>query len=232
MAQKNIVSCSFGKDSLAMLLLLIEKRIPVHEVVFYDTGKEFDAIYATRDAVLPILTANGIAYTELKPQNSMDYDMFERPVNEKGGGVHYGYSWCGGRCRWGTTKKIAALKKHCAGCIEFVGIAADETRRITKSARENRVLPLVEFGMTEADCLAYCYGKGFEWVEHGVRLYEILDRVSCWCCANKNLKELRNIYTHLPHYWQRLRNMQARTNRPFKGDIGIFELETRFCNEK
>ena len=231
METKKIVSCSFGKDSLAMLLLLLEKRTPVHEVVFYDTGKEFDAIYATRDAVLPILASHGIKYTELKPENSMDYDMFERPVREKNGGTHCGYSWCGGRCRWGTTKKIAALKKHCAGAAEYVGIAADENHRIKKSIRPNRFFPLVSYGMTEADCLQYCYAHGFYWLESGVRLYDILDRVSCWCCANKNLKELRNMYRYLPKYWQRLREMQARTPRPFKGAVGIFELEKRFCNE-
>lgn len=55
--------------------------------------------------------------------------------------------------------------------------------------------------MTEADCLNYCYSKGFYWEEEGVRLYDILDRVSCWCCANKNKKELENMYTYLRPYW-------------------------------
>lgn len=41
---KYIASVSFGKDSLAMLLMLIEKRYKLDEVVFYDTGMEFQAI--------------------------------------------------------------------------------------------------------------------------------------------------------------------------------------------
>lgn len=28
-------------------------------------------------------------------------------------------------------------------------------------------------------------------------------RVSCFCCANKNLKELKAIYKFLPEYWQK-----------------------------
>lgn len=32
-----IASVSFGKDSLAMLLILLERRYPINEVVFYDT---------------------------------------------------------------------------------------------------------------------------------------------------------------------------------------------------
>ena len=77
---KYIASCSFGKDSLAMILVLIEKSYPLDEVVFYDTGKEFQAIYDTMDIVLPLLKSLGIKYTELKPEMSFDYKMFEKPV--------------------------------------------------------------------------------------------------------------------------------------------------------
>ena len=41
---KYIASCSFGKDSLAMVLMLIERGLPLDEVAFYDTGMEFQAI--------------------------------------------------------------------------------------------------------------------------------------------------------------------------------------------
>ena len=66
---------------------------------------------------------------------------------------------------------------------------------------ENKKYPLVELKMTEKDCLDYCRECGFDWVEGDVNLYDILDRVSCWCCANKNLKELRNYKRYLPKYW-------------------------------
>ena len=36
-----IANVSFGKDSLAMLLLILERGLPLNEVVFYDTGVEF-----------------------------------------------------------------------------------------------------------------------------------------------------------------------------------------------
>ena len=66
----------------------------------------------------------------------------------------------------------------------------------------------------------------------GVELYDILDRVSCWCCQNKNLKELKNIYMYLPEYWQRLRGLQSRIDSPMKG-VGksVFQLEERFKKE-
>ena len=66
-----------------------------------------------------------------------------------------------------------------------------------------------------------------------VRLYDILARVSCWCCANKNLAELRNMKKMLPEYWQRLEYLQSRTERPMKGaGKSVFDLGRRFDKEE
>ena len=74
------------------------------------------------------------------------------------------------------------------------GIAVDEQKRIQKENNKHKLLPLVEWSMKEKDCLEYCYKKGFFWKENNIRLYDVLDRVSCWCCSNKNNKELKNYY--------------------------------------
>ena len=79
----HIASVSWGKDSLAMLLMLIAKGYPLNEVVFYDTGMEFEAIYHTRDQMLPRLEQLGIKYTRLEPENPFLFDMLERPVCSK-----------------------------------------------------------------------------------------------------------------------------------------------------
>ncbi len=227
--KKYIASVSFGKDSLAMLLKLLELNYPLDEVVFYDTGMEFEAIYHIRDQVKKILDNKNIRFTELKPDYDFKWKMFDKPVNGTKNGFHYGYSWCGGRCRWGTTDKIQAIERYCKGAIEYVGIAADETRRLEKERKPIKRFPLVELNMSERDCLEYCRLQGFNWIEGNIDLYEILDRVSCWCCANKNLKELKNMYTYLPDYWERLKRLQARTDRPMKGEgKSVFDLEKRF----
>ena len=228
---KRIASVSFGKDSLAMLLLIIEKNLPLNEVVFYDTGMEFQAIYEIRDKVVKLLQEKNIKYTELKPKNSFEWTMFERPVNGKNG-FHYGYSWCGGRCRWGTTEKLTSINRHCKNSKQYVGIAFDEPKRIERAVESGKLLPLVDYKMTEQDCLDYCRERGFDWLENDVNLYDILDRVSCWCCANKNLKELKNYKKYLPKYWEKLKDLQRKTNRPFKGDKTIFDLDEKFSEVK
>lgn len=42
---KHIVSFSGGKDSTAMLLMMIEKGMPIDDIIFCDTGAEFPAMY-------------------------------------------------------------------------------------------------------------------------------------------------------------------------------------------
>jgi len=217
-----VASCSFGKDSLAMVLLLLEKQYPLDGVVFYDTGMEFDAIYHNRDMVLPILQENGVSYVELHPTNSFEYDMLHRPIRSKQKGDHNGYGWCGGVCRWGTTLKTKAIDQYTAGAeTVYIGIAIDESERLDRLIKPKKS-PLAEWGMTEKNCLEYCYSKGFTWDENGIELYSILDRVSCWCCSNKNRKELKNIYKYLPKYWDGLKELQSKIDRPMK----------RFCNKK
>jgi 3'-phosphoadenosine 5'-phosphosulfate sulfotransferase (PAPS reductase)/FAD synthetase len=223
---------SFGKDSLAMLLLLMDKKYPLDEVVFYDTGMEFKAIYNIANKISPILEKNNIKFTILHPKVPFLYTAFEHIVHHRDGTISKGYSWCGGRCRWGTSEKISQIEKYCKGAYEYVGIAADETKRIAKERKPTKLLPLVELGFTEAMCLKYCRDKGYTWLEDNVDLYDILSRVSCWCCANKNLAELKQYYLYLPKYWGKLKDFQSKTDRPMKG-IGksIFDLEKRFERE-
>ena len=74
---------------------------------------------------------------------------------------------------------------------EYIGIAADEQYRLERERNKNpdHVHPLVDWNMTEEDCLRYCYEHGYNW--NG--LYGQFRRVSCWCCPLQSLQELRQL---------------------------------------
>lgn len=229
---KYIASCSWGKDSTAMILKLIEEKEPLNEVIFYDTGMEFKAIYSVRDMILPILYENNIKYTELYPDNLFLYDMLIRPkIKRKTNQEVYGDEWCG-KCRWQTFIKQKICNKYTGiNNVVYVGIASDEVKRLQNLDNYKRA-PLVNWNMTEKDCLDFCHLKGIHWYEDGIELYDILDRVSCWCCQNKNLKELKNMYLYLPKYWRMLKGIQSRIDVPMKGEgKSVFQLEERFKKE-
>jgi len=224
-----IASVSCGNDSYCMADLLIENDMPLNEIVFYDTGMEFDCVYKLWEILKQKAERHGIKCTMLHPDVPFLTKMFDIEVkNRDGSGTHRGYSWCGGRCRWGTTDKIRTLDKYAESknAWVYVGIAADEIHRVPD--KPYKLHPLKDLGYTQADCLAYNRQRGVEWAENEVDLYEILDRVSCWCCANKNLWELYNIWKHLPDYWKRLEELQSKTDRPLKKSGNVFELRERF----
>lgn len=239
-----IASVSFGKDSLAMLLLILDypEKYPLDEVIFFDWGMEFQAIYNNRNKIVPLLNSKGIKFTELRYETSFMYNFCERPVEKKRGGQQLGYSWCGGLARWGTDRKESTIKKYYKtindNIVEYVGIAADEEKRIPRAREKGQILPLVDFNMTESDALKYCFDNGYDWIEDDVELYTILDRVSCWCCKNKNLNELRQMYKYLPKYWKKLQEMQDKTFLPYKNYRykgkpcqTVQDLEERFKEE-
>lgn len=125
---KYIASVSFGKDSLAMLLKLIEEKWTLDEVVFYNTGMEFDEIYQIRDKVKSLLQENNIKYVELQPKRPFIDTMLNYEHLTRKGTIKKGYGWCGGCCRWGTTEKLQAIDKYCKDDIQYVGIAYDEPK--------------------------------------------------------------------------------------------------------
>lgn len=127
-----ICSLSGGKDSTALLLMLIEMGYPLDEVVFFDTGWEFQAIYDTIFKLKTICEMHNIKFTILHPEKSFTYKMFEHQVVKRNGTKQQGYSWCGGSCRWGTTEKTRTMDKYCKDSVVYVGIAADEQERFER----------------------------------------------------------------------------------------------------
>ena len=101
------------------------------------------------------------------------FGAFGKEIHSKSGTIKYGYDWCGGIRRWGTSGKLSAINKHYKEnygdevIVEYVGIAADERNRVKKYRRKRnkpiKRYPLVEWGMTEQNCLKYCYQNGWNW---------------------------------------------------------------------
>ena len=229
MQPKIIVSFSGGKDSTWMLLEMLRRGEHIDEVVFFDSGWEFPQMLRHVEKIKKLVEDNGITFTTLHPNRSFDYIMFDKKVNERKGGTHNGYSWCGlNGCRWGTTEKVNTINayfKNEPDHIQCVGIAVDEIERLEKERKGNKRFPLAEWGITEAECLRGCYSLGYDW--EGV--YENLSRVSCKFCSLMNLPNVRSIYKNYPDVWEELKDYQSRTRFPFKGDgKSVFDLEVRF----
>lgn len=232
-----VAAVSWGRDSAYMLLDILKSGMPLDEVVSFNTGVEFDAVYKVRDKGVEMLKQRGIKYTELEPSHPFFYYMLQKPVCKKGTDtVHrHGYSWCGGVCRWGTSLKLAAFdnyyRKHLSDydVYEYVGYAANEAYRMErKVVSSKKIYPLIEKKITESMCLWGCYEAGFFYEEDGYGLYDFFDHLSCWCCRNKNKKELYHMYWFFPKYFEKLKALQKMIPEPMKGDKDVFMLEEEF----
>lgn len=232
--EKHIVSFSGGKDSTAMLLLMIEKGMQIDEIVCVDTTKEFPEMYDHIEKVKKYIQPYTIATIKI----DFNYWFSDHIKQNKD---TTGYGWAGSKSRWCTSLKIEALENYInfgyynprkRGCkknkdvnnIIYKGIAYDEYSRLEKNKNQISKYPLVDFKMVEKDCLEYCYSKGFDWGG----LYEEFDRVSCYCCPLAPLKYLEHLYNIRPSLWKNMKEMDKKSFRKFRADYTLDQLEDRF----
>ena len=238
MKQKyHLVSFSGGKDSTAMLLHMMELEMQINEVLYCDTGMEFPAMERHIEKINKVVEDAGIKFVTLKSEKSFKYYMLEHEVKRKKPlpGNPKGYSWPGSKSRWCTSKlkqdllvKYKTDLKEKYEVIEYVGIASDEQYRLDRESNKKHEHPLVDWNWTEDDALKYCYEKGYNWEG----LYEIFDRVSCWCCPLQPIKDLKGLWKNFPDLWEELTEMDNATFRNIRADYTVKELELRFKFEE
>lgn len=231
----HVVSFSGGKDSTAMLLRMLEEGMRVDLILYCDTGLEFPEM---EEHIRKVEAYIGREITMIKSDKDFMWYATERervirsdriPGLNPGDVVKgYGYPtmfsrWCTKHLKTEVIGRYLRDLKKDYDLEQYVGIAADEPKR-----KKDLNYPLIDWGMTEIDCLTYCYDRGFNW--NG--LYEIWDRVSCWCCPLQSLEDLKKLKIHRPELWAELKNMDERiseTDRPnFQFTKSLTDIERRF----
>jgi len=227
---EHIVSLSGGKDSTAMLLMMLEKGMPIDRIIFVDTTKEFPQMYDHLNKLDKYLVQYNLSIERV----SFDFDYwFCEHIRKRGKRLGLrGYGWPNYKNRWCTTLKIQTFLKaaysNTRNVTEYHGIAYDEWYR-TKEEQKRRIrYPLVEWKVTEKDALQYCYNKGFDWGG----LYKRFDRVSCWCCPLSRIKELKILFWKYPNLWEKLKEMDKKSCRKFKYKYSVADLEKKFLRER
>lgn len=237
-----VVSFSGGKDSTAMLLHMIEIGEHIDEVINVDTGMEFPEMYDHILSVKDFVVRNGIKYTSLRNENTFEFMALHKEIKSKKFGTHHGYGWPTPVIRWCTRHmKLDLLNKYLKkisedfDLIQCIGLASDEFKRLERphNQQKGHRHPLVEWGWSEADCLQYCYDRGYDWGG----LYDLFNRVSCWCCPLAPISELRKLWTYYPSLWDRLQEWEnyMENNPPyyakFRQDLTVRMLGDRFYKE-
>ena len=229
MEKENIVQFSGGKDSTCMLLLMLEKGMPVDEIIFCDTGKEFPQMYEHIKKVNAYIKEHyNKEITIVKAAKSFDYYFLEQQRSVKSKYHHLkGYGWPSFMRRWCTSNlKVAPCNKYLRGrkYNSFIGIAADEQKRVKPGIN----YPLIEWGMTEKDCLEYCYAKGYTWGG----LYNDFKRVSCYLCPLKRIQDWRTLRAKYPELWAEALRLDSQTCYNLRPNKTLHDYAARFDRER
>lgn len=226
---KHIVSFSGGKDSTAMLLMMLEKGMPVDEVVFIDTGMEFPEMY---EHIAAVEAYTGLSVTRLKSERTWDYLFSEHKRTRGPYAGQRGYGWPSMLRRWCTRSLKQEpvrkwLRQFGGDFVQYIGIAADEPKRVKHDPKFKERYPLVDWGITERQALEYCYAHGFRWGG----LYELTPRVSCYLCPMQSIGSWRNLRKHRPELWARALEYDSKSSYQLNTRWSLHDLEERFKRE-
>ena len=166
---KHILTCSFGKDSIATALLALQHGEPLDELVysevmFSDTvsgelpeHKRF--IYET---AIPYFEKRGIPTKILRGQKTY-LDCFYHIVSRGNAEGKLASFPLTGRCSIQRDCKLPPIRNYQKtlpqDTVYYLGIAADEPIRLAR-LKENQTSLLAKYNLTEKDAWAMCQAEG------------------------------------------------------------------------
>lgn len=238
--RKYVASCSFGKDSMATVILALERGEPLDEVVYCEVM--FDAqtsgevpehrkfVYET---AIPYLKKAGIRVNIVRSEKTF-VGQFQRKI-ESGDRVGKIWSWplCG-KCYVNRDLKVRqmdAWKKRNwkdSEIIQYVGIANDEMDRLARmdSCKYQTISLLKKYKISEEKAMEICRKNGLL-----SPIYEFAPRNGCFFCPNAKSRELRHLYDHHPELWGRLLELQRLPNKSterFTRELRFDEIDAVF----
>ncbi len=211
---KYIASLSFGKDSLAAILLAKEHGEPLDEAVYcevmFDNGisgevpEHRDFIYNT---AIPALERMGVKIVVLRSSKTY-VDLFTgRITRGPKKGMVRSFPLCG-KCAVQRDCKVRPIERYRktlpAWTVQYVGIAQDEQERLLRLEGGKQVSLLAKYNFTEQDAWELCEKAGLL-----SPVYAFTDRGGCWFCPNAKREELRHLYDYHPDLWARMLELQA-----------------------
>ena len=233
-----ILTCSFGKDSIATALLALQHGEPLDELVysevmFSDTvsgelpeHKRF--IYET---AIPYFEKRGIPTRVLRGQKTY-LDCFYHIVSRGNAEGKLASFPLTGRCSIQRDCKLPPIRTYQKtlpqDTVYYLGIAADEPIRLAR-LKENQTSLLAKYNLTEKDAWAMCQAEGLL-----SPLYAFTGRGGCWFCPNASMRELRHLYNAHPDLWQLLLELQDAPNKAterFNRSHTLHDLDLRFSLE-
>lgn len=231
----HVLSLSYGKDSLACLAAIEQLGWPLDRIVHSEIWAT-DTIHADLPPMIEfkkkadaiIKERWGIQVEHIRSQWTYESYFYKRR-NEKAkyAGCINGFpmqrrNWCVGRL------KTDIIDKMNRGVVSYIGIAADEPKRVERHiGKPNVRLPLVEAECTEDMCRKWCEDNDLL-----SPIYTTATRGGCWFCHNQGVDQLRLLRRNYPDYWYLLMKWDVDSPVTFKPNgCTVHDYDKRFQME-
>jgi 3'-phosphoadenosine 5'-phosphosulfate sulfotransferase (PAPS reductase)/FAD synthetase len=232
---KHYASCSFGKDSVATVLLALEHGEPLDGVIWCEvmfdhargiSGELPEHVEWIYNTAIPAFERMGVKTTVVRGEKDYLQLFYKRRVGGKYAGKLWGFP-IGGRCAVNSNCKVGPIRKHMAQLEEhvtYIGIAIDEPERLAR-LKPGQVSLLAKYGYTEQMAYDLC-------AKHALLspIYAMSSRGGCWFCPNARISYFAEIKQRHPGLWEEL-EMLSRvegTCRPgFKWGLTVQEVAAK-----
>lgn len=166
---KYIASCSFGKDSLATIILAYLHGEPLDEILYvevmFDEGVSAEIPEHREfifDRAIPKLESWGFRVTIVRGEKTY-IDCFNhvcvkgRSLGKKKGFPMVGHCDVNRECKLRPIREF--MKSQPNDTVQYVGIAADEKKRLERLG-DGKISLLAKYGCTEAEAEDLCRDYG------------------------------------------------------------------------
>jgi hypothetical protein len=205
----HIVAFGGGVDSTAMVIGLIQKKLPIDLILFADTGGERPTTYSHIEAFSDWLKKQGYPQITIvkRVTESGEYETLEEECLRANAlpSIAYGYKRCSQK------HKIAPQDKFCNNwqpaidtwksgqkCVKYIGYDANEEHRAENAAKRedkkyDHIYPLIEWQWDRQKCLDIIESVGIKNVA----------KSACFYCPSSKPQEIVQLYKEYPDLLQR-----------------------------
>ena len=219
---RKILCFSGGKDSTAMLIHIIENNMRLDDIIYVDMGSWMWS--SAKEHIKQVEEVFNVKINIIHAEEEI-WKGFER-----WGFPSFVNRWCTGVKKELMRKYIKENYDLGEKIVQYIGYCADEDCRINKKLYHSFSVeyPLVDAGISTDEALNLCKEYGFDFGGN----YEHHSHYNCWLCPLQRVNELRYLWREEPELWNRLRQMQYRTDGEYQYKRTIFDFDKKFWLEE
>lgn len=217
--KQNIFTLSYGKDSIAQIILAQKLKIKIDLILTVDMkfDDQTSAMLPEEDAFITkidkfILDYTGIPVTHLQGKTFVNHFFRRFGDKSKHKGEIIGWPFLFHHsCALIKRDTIRAfLKPIKNNYILFLGICADETKRYNSLLSNQRSI-LYEFKLTQANTFSICKHFGLLFPSYN----RFNKRSGCFFCPFQPIDKLKYLISNYPDLYNKMYELGLNCSRPF-----------------